>query len=120
MPEKTIELKVPSEIGYEKIAMKVAAELAQNMGFSPERIEDLKTAVSEACINAMEHGNQFDKTTKVYVLMTVHDDRLAINVADEGRSGPPPTEITPPDMLAQIEGRAGLGRDGLVRHQSPC
>jgi len=26
------------------------------MGFSEDRIEDLKTAVAEACINAMEHG----------------------------------------------------------------
>ena len=28
------------------------------LGFFPERIEDLKTAVAEACLNAMEHGNQ--------------------------------------------------------------
>ena len=41
----------------------------------------------------MEHGNVNDVSTKVYVVMTVDEDRLAIDVVDEGRSGPPPTEV---------------------------
>lgn len=55
----TIELHIPSRLGYEKIAMNTAASTARMMGFSDERVEDLKTAVAEACINAMEHGNKF-------------------------------------------------------------
>jgi serine/threonine-protein kinase RsbW len=113
MDMKTVELKIPSEIGYEKLAMRVAGELAEQMGFSKDRIDDLKTAVAEACINAIEHGNQLDKTTKVFILMTVHEDRLAINVSDEGRGGPPPSEVTTPDLAAQIDGLMTPGGMGL-------
>ena len=110
---RTIELKIPSEQGYEKMAMQVASELAGMMGFSGSRIDDLRTAVAEACINAMEHGNTFDGNTKVYVVMTAHDDRLAIDVLDEGRSGPPPTDVSAPDMEAQLEGLLPPGGMGL-------
>lgn len=110
---RTIELKIPSEHGYEKMAMQLAGELAGMMGFSSSRVDDLRTAVSEACINAMEHGNTYDSDTKVFVVMTVHDDRLAIDVLDEGRSGPPPTEVTTPDLEAQFEGLLPPGGMGL-------
>jgi serine/threonine-protein kinase RsbW len=110
---RSVELKIPSEQGYEKMAMNLAAELATRMHFPASRIEDLRTAVSEACINAMEHGNANDVETKVYVVMTVEDDRLAIDVVDEGRSGPPPTEVTAPDLEAQLAGTMAPGGMGL-------
>jgi serine/threonine-protein kinase RsbW len=111
--KRSVELKIPSEQGYEKMAMNVAAELATMVNFPDSRIEDLRTAVSEACINAMEHGNMNDTSTKVYVVMTLDDDRLAIDVVDEGRSGPPPTEVTAPDIEAQMAGLAKPGGMGL-------
>ena len=54
-PVNSVEVRLPSELGFEKVAMCTAAGMAQMMGFSPDRIEDLKTAVAEACINAIEH-----------------------------------------------------------------
>jgi serine/threonine-protein kinase RsbW len=51
---KPVELRVPSRMGYEKVAMGTAASVAKLMGFPDARIEDLKTAIAEACINAIE------------------------------------------------------------------
>jgi serine/threonine-protein kinase RsbW len=113
LTKRTVELKIPSEHGYEKMAMNLAAELAAMMKFPDSRIADLRTAVSEACINAMEHGNVNDVSTKVYVVMTVDDDRLAIDVVDEGRSGPPPTSVAAPDLEAQFAGLLEPGGMGL-------
>jgi serine/threonine-protein kinase RsbW len=110
---QTIELKIPCENGFEKVAMNTAADCARMIGMTDDRIEDVKTAVSEACINAMEHGNEYDISTKVYVLMTLQPDRLAIDVVDEGRSGPPPAEVKVPDLEAQIEGALPPGGMGL-------
>ncbi len=110
---QTIELKIPCETGFEKVAMNTAAYCARMIGMTDERVDDVKTAVSEACINAMEHGNENDISTKVYVLMTLQPDRLAIDVVDEGRSGPPPAEVTVPDLEAQIEGLTPPGGMGL-------
>lgn len=83
--KKEIELRLPSKLGYEKVAMDTASSLARRMGFEGDRVEALKTAVSEAVTNAIEHGNQHDAAMKVFVVLTVHDDELEISVTDQGR-----------------------------------
>ena len=83
--QKIIEVHIPSVMGYEKVAMESAAAAAKIMGFHTSRIEDLKTAISEACSNAMEHGNQFKKDTTVLVTLKMDKESLEVNVKDEGR-----------------------------------
>ena len=83
--EKVIELRLPSKLGYERVAMDTASSLARRMGFHAERVESLKTAISEAVTNAIEHGNQQDAAVKVVVLLTAREDELIVYVADQGR-----------------------------------
>lgn len=83
--EKIIELRLPSKLGYERVAMDTASSLARRMGFHADRVESLKTAISEAVTNAIEHGNQHDAAMKVVVLLTARNDELIISVADQGR-----------------------------------
>jgi hypothetical protein len=45
------------------------ASVAKLMGFREDRIEDLKTAVAEACINAIEHGNRLNEKLSVGVVL---------------------------------------------------
>lgn len=82
---RIIELHLPSRLGYEKVAMDTATAMAKRMGFGSERVESLRTAVSEAVTNAIEHGNQHDSAMKVVVVFTGNDDGLTIDVADQGR-----------------------------------
>jgi len=89
-----IELTLPSRLGYEKVAMNAAANVAKLMGFDEERVEDLKTAVAEACINAMEHGNKFDDALSVGVTLFMGTDSLEVRVVDRG-SGAPVTKTAP-------------------------
>src|SRR5690349_3909596 len=93
-PER-VEIFLPSTLGYEKVARSAAEAVAEEMGFSTDRIEDLKTAVAEACMNAIAHGNQEDKTTSVTVLLTAAPQRLEVKVADEGLT-PMPDEFPTP------------------------
>jgi serine/threonine-protein kinase RsbW len=79
-----VRLSLPSLIGYEKIAMEAAAAIARLMGFAPARVEDLRTAVSEACINAMEHGNKLNAATRVDVLLRPSTQSLVVQVFDNG------------------------------------
>jgi len=79
-----IRLVLPSRFGYEKIAMEAAATLAEIIGFSPARVEDLRTAVSEACINAIEHGNKLDAHHRVELLLVPGRRRLKVQVHDCG------------------------------------
>jgi len=82
--ERMIELRLPSRLGYEKVAMDTAASLARRMGFDPDRIDALRTAVSEAVTNAIEHGNRRDSTMKVMVMLTARPGGLVVSVADQG------------------------------------
>jgi serine/threonine-protein kinase RsbW len=83
--ERVIELRLPSRLGYEKVAMDAASSLARRMGFESERVDALRTAVSEAVTNAIEHGNAHDAAMRVMVMLTVRPDGLVISVADQGR-----------------------------------
>lgn len=82
--QKSMKFHIPSTLGSEKAAMDRAAEVAESMGFPNSRIEDLKTAVAEACINAMEHSHQYDGDTKVIVTLTQSESRLEVSVMDQG------------------------------------
>jgi serine/threonine-protein kinase RsbW len=108
--KKVTELQLPNTLGSEKIAMEKATSVAKGMGFRNERIEDVKTAVAEACTNAMEHGNKFDQDAKVGVVLTANDTSLEILVRDQGE-GIDPDKI--PKFIVTEEGfpstNCGLG-----------
>jgi len=84
MSTDNIELHLPSILGYEKIARRVAEAVAEQMEFTPDRIEDLKTAVAEACMNAIEHGNNQDRAIQISVQMVIMPDKLEVRVSDMG------------------------------------
>ncbi|MGA2807570.1 MAG: ATP-binding protein [Terracidiphilus sp.] len=81
----TVEIRLPSRLGYEKVAMSTASAVAKLMGFREDRVEDLKTAVAEACINAIEHGNRLNEKLSVGVVLSVDVDSLEVKVIDDGK-----------------------------------
>jgi serine/threonine-protein kinase RsbW len=81
----SVEVRLPSRLGYEKVAMSTAAAVAKLMGFREDRIEDLKTAVAEACINAIEHGNRLNEALSVGVVLNAGEDSLEVKVIDDGK-----------------------------------
>ena len=102
---RTIEISIPSELGYEKVAMVSVETIALKMGFPRERINDLKTAIAEACTNAMEHGNSFLSNLKVLIMLTVFSNHVQISIIDNGHKSVPPT---PPDRSKRTDFR-GMG-----------
>lgn len=104
-----MQIILPSILGYEVIAREAVASLARRCGISPERVEDVKTALCEACTNAIEHGNHSDPRRKVQVVCAVDEQRLVIEVCDEG--GVPPTLPRKPIQwpLDQRASSRGLG-----------
>ncbi len=100
--EKNLELHIPNILGFEKIAMDFVASAAKKMGFSGERIEDLKTAVSEACINAIEHGNKMDASMKVGIVLNPEELKLQVTVQDEGNGI---GQVKTPRIEDKIEGK---------------
>jgi serine/threonine-protein kinase RsbW len=90
--------------------MNTAASVAHLMGFSDERIEDLKTAIAEACINAMEHGNKFDETLCVGVVLSMGPNSLEVKILDNG-TGPQGRGVAPniDKKMHEEEDARGMG-----------
>ena len=111
-----IELRLPSRLGFEKVAMSTASSVAKLMGFAPDRVEDLKTAVAEACINAMEHGNKLDESLIVGVILSMDETSLEVKVLDTGTG--PPSGVHTPDMDKKMHGEEASRGRGMFLIQS--
>jgi serine/threonine-protein kinase RsbW len=88
-------LYLPSVLGYEKVVMASAEAIAQRLGFSLDRIDDIKTAVAEACVNAIEHGNALESALPLTVEFSEQERGLEISVSDAGRHSMPPAPPCP-------------------------
>ena len=98
------DFSVPSEPGNERLAMETVAESVRGLAFSGENLERLKTAVAEATMNAMEHGNKYRAEVPVEIQVLVADRDLLVRITDSG-SGPPPAHAGDvPDLEAKLEG----------------
>jgi serine/threonine-protein kinase RsbW len=90
--------------------MDCSASFARMAGFAPQRIEDLKTAVAEACLNAIEHGNKNHPDTRVLVTMDFKDDRFSVLVKDGGNGITRlPKDRTVMRRIENLEPPKGLG-----------
>jgi serine/threonine-protein kinase RsbW len=101
----TVEVRLPSRMGFEKVAMATAAAVAKLVGFREDRVEDLKTAVAEACINAIEHGNRLNETLSVGVVLSAGEDWLEVKVIDDGKGlSRQPGKMEQPDIDRKMHG----------------
>ena len=64
------------------IAANAVEQIARRIAFRPEAINQIKTALIEACINAAEHSLSPDR--KIYQRFRVENDRLVVTVASRG------------------------------------
>jgi len=87
-----VQLNIPSTLGWERVAMDLAESVARRMGFPLDRVEDIKTAVSEATLNAIEHGNGLDASQEVVIILAPEAERLEIYVKDHS-SLPMPVQV---------------------------
>ena len=97
------ELSVPSEPGNERRAMEEVAGAVEGLGLPDRTLERLKTAVAEATMNAMEHGNNYRSEAPVVIEVSASEADLSVKLTDEG-SGPPAFDSETPDLEAKLEG----------------
>jgi serine phosphatase RsbU (regulator of sigma subunit)/anti-sigma regulatory factor (Ser/Thr protein kinase) len=97
------EFTVPSEPGNEREAMRRVAEEAEALGLAPARLERLKTAVAEATMNAIEHGNRNQPEKPVSIRIAASDNAVSVQITDSGRGQHIPESATP-DIEAKLAG----------------
>lgn len=97
------DFELPSEAGREREAMDRIAAAVAPLDLRTERLEKLRTAVAEATMNAIEHGNRFRAEVPVRISAEVVGSDLVVRVRDEG--GDRPIAVTEtPDIAAKLAG----------------
>ena len=79
-----IELKLPSQMAFLGIPDAVLLEVGSDLDCPRQMIEELGTAVIEACTNAMEHGNGLDPQKMVELNIEVGENHIQVDVLDHG------------------------------------
>ncbi|HEX8652943.1 MAG TPA: ATP-binding protein [Pyrinomonadaceae bacterium] len=95
------ELAIPMGDDTELIAAHTVEQIARRIDFPSEAINQIKTALIEACINATEHSLSPDR--KIYQRFRVESDRLVVTVSSRG--------VVPPN-INNGEGEAQAGQPG--------
>lgn len=96
------EFEVPSEMGNERLVMdRVVDAVADSL--SGETLERLKTAVSEAAMNAIEHGNRGRSELPVSVQVLDAEGGIRVRITDRG-GGPEQIDTETPDLEAKLAG----------------
>jgi serine phosphatase RsbU (regulator of sigma subunit)/anti-sigma regulatory factor (Ser/Thr protein kinase) len=98
-----VEFELPSEQGNERLVMDRVAEFVSTMGLSADRLEKLKTAVSEAAMNAIEHGNEGRAELPVAVRLQTSPSLISVRITDRGGAKEIP-EAQVPDLEAKLAG----------------
>jgi anti-sigma regulatory factor (Ser/Thr protein kinase) len=100
---------LPSEPGNERLALARVAGTVQGLGLSEPRLERLKTAVAEATMNAIEHGNGNRPEIPVEVEVTQNGDGITVAISDQGGLAHPADgggdgDHEEPDLVKKLDG----------------
>lgn len=101
--ETLVAFSVPSAEGNERQVVQRVTEVIEPLNLLPDRMEKLKTAVGEATMNAMEHGNKNNPELPVEVHVRASSKLLSIHITDEGGSVPI-LDTDTPDLDAKLAG----------------
>jgi serine/threonine-protein kinase RsbW len=108
------ELIFPMGGDNEVLAASAVEQVARRLNFTPEAINQIKTAVVEACINASEHSLSPDR--KIYQRFQVENDRLCVTISSRGilpanlaSNSKKDDKATSPDVSVTSDDRRGWG-----------
>ena len=94
---------IASEAGNEREAIRLLEPALAAAGLSPDRLERMKTAIAEAVMNAMEHGNEFRAELPVEIRVVHQPGSLRVDVTDQGGARPI-ADAPEPDLEAKLAG----------------
>ena len=98
---RDVDLKIPILPEMELTAMKTAEAVGEFMNLDHDKIEEVKMAIIEACINAFEHGNS--QEGRIDVNFDIGDDGLTISISDHGAG------FDPEEVRLEVEKRRADG-----------
>ncbi|MCB1007516.1 MAG: ATP-binding protein [Acidobacteria bacterium] len=94
----------------EIVASQAASAMATFVGMSPDRVDEVRMAVVEACINAFEHSHASERKVEITFRLfgAAGPERLEIRVHDRG-VGFHPDRVEEPNLAEKLKGERKRG-----------
>lgn len=82
-------------------------KITKHAGLDDDTSSRFQLVMSEACTNAIMHGNKMDESKKVFINAEVFDDKIIVTVEDQGKGFDPESVPDPlaTDNLLKTSGR---------------
>jgi serine/threonine-protein kinase RsbW len=109
---KEYEMVIPAGDEAELISAHSLEEIARRHEFPAKAVNQIKTALVEACINASEHGLSPDR--KIYQKFAVDPDKIVITISNRGIRMRPRADNANQTEAGERTGRRGWGLE-LIR-----
>lgn len=108
LKEVTLILRMSPDMEIE--ACEKACAIAQHMRMSPDKIDEVRMAVIETCINALEHSKAKDRQINLQfrVLGGKEPEKLQITIHDSG-VGFDPKKLVEPNIAEKLKARSKRG-----------
>jgi serine/threonine-protein kinase RsbW len=107
-----IRLVLPARSENVSVVRHALAGLAEALGMDPQKVADVKTLVTEACVNAVVHAYEEGEDGVMEVLASRNDDTLELVVRDFGHGFRP----RPHQADAELSLRLGLPLIATLAH----
>jgi serine/threonine-protein kinase RsbW len=102
-------LELPSELGVIEAAVSYLAKRLQEYAFCGSRLDlNFRVGLTEALANAVLYGNQSDPSKCVRVEVSLDEQRIALEVIDQG-TGFDPESVPDPTLPEHLEKPGGRG-----------
>jgi serine/threonine-protein kinase RsbW len=99
---------IPSDTAEARRIQDDIERLIQARKASDQEVFSVRLALEEALVNAIKHGNEMDRSKKVYVSYRMWGDRLEVRITDEGK-GFDPSDVPDPTAIENLERPCGRG-----------
>ncbi len=99
---------IPSDPAAGRRVMDEVLAKLEHLGWVSRDIFSIHLAMEEALVNAIKHGNRHDADKQVHVQCKIFDDRIWIEVRDEG-PGFEPEEVPDPTDDENLDTASGRG-----------
>lgn len=105
---RTVRLTIPAKPEYITLSRLALSGLSRVRPLADETLADLKLALTEACSNSVRHAYDDEDGGHVSISFELRDDRLIIEVADDGTGFEPESARRNGDESELSEGGLGI------------
>ena len=103
-----IHTKIPTKLEYMPVLISQIIDKLTEQGVVSEKLFDIRLSLEEVIINAMKYGNKMDPQLQVEVKVTTEEDKLIMEIKDQG-PGFNYDDLPDPTDEANLEKASGRG-----------